>query len=183
VRDLDETRLVWKRKTVVLFDSSLDCSCLESLRLRGAGVAAINLTQVEHKLRLIIEADPNSLKTVKSLFSSPGSRPLELLAGGKPYLQTGTALCGMMAVPLLRASMTCLRTSGLSPSDAADLAFSAVSECLRTLAKGGNKQWEPLALREEALSRLDSATLDFCRALLHDSARYIDSQKVKRQGA
>ena len=176
VGGLAASRLQWPRKSVLLCGRSPDSANLGELALRGASAGSVSLLDDGDELRYFIEGDPQAVRLGRRLVEGGGGRVIEIERSTQRICAAAVSFASWVMLPLVDASMRCLRLAGLTPTKAAPLIELAVTRALRAYLKGGRRAWKTpvsLADREAFLRQVESLRdRDPARArLLVESAR------------
>lgn len=139
--ELAAAELGWQGKTIVAVDGNLDADDLRAFAVRQAFPATLDLIDGSPPLRLAVQGDPKTVKTLRKLFEREGARMLEIKSGAKAAYQAGLTLAGSATAPLLAAAVECLMAAGLDLTQSQAVAELAMTRARRAYLKAGKKGW------------------------------------------
>lgn len=153
--ELAAAEIAWQGKTIVVVDSNLDAADLRAFEVRQAFPATLDLIEATPPLRLAVQGDARTVKTLRKLFEREGARLFEIKSGAKAAYQAGLTLAGSAIAPILAAAVESLMAAGLDLAQAQAVADLAMMRARRAYLKAGKKGWAgTLAARDrEALMR------------------------------
>ncbi len=153
---LDEllaAQIDWNEKVLLLLDSAMDCEELSMFARRNAIVATMELIEAYTDLRFVIQADPRTIRRLRSLINDSRVRLFEIAAGTKALYFASMTITTSMANPLMGAGVECLLGCGMELSLAQGIVDQTLHRTQRAFMKAGKRGWSG------ALEEKDSAAI------------------------
>ncbi len=160
---LQDSTVVWRGKSVVLFNSILDSSSLCPLERLGASPGSIHLLEGLERKGCLVEGGDVAVRMIRSLLmDSAGYRVIRMHRGGKWSYLAAASLGNHAFLSLLDAANTALLLAEVDPQDARLILEQMLQTSLRAYFKSGKGAWDAdgtptLKLEREALARHDPA--------------------------
>lgn len=163
------SRLRWDNKTVLLAGGSFGSERLHALAELGASVGSLSLLPESDEARYLVEGDRLAVRVARSLIEESGGRVLEVEQGTKEICAASISFASWLLLPLMDASVECLRHAGLTPGRAGPVVERLLHRSLRAYLKGGRRafhapqtdqQQEAFLRQVEALRKTDRALAD-----------------------
>jgi len=163
VRDL-AAQMPIEQTMVVLCDIIRDSSWPNALSAAGARIATVNVVEEGRGGLLLGEGHPETLRVLRRLIAREHTRFLEVLPETKAVYLAGIDMATRLLLPWIDASTICLRSAGLSRSEAMELIESLSGRIAHAYANVGRRVWnrrsaaslgETLEREVEALAAID----------------------------
>ena len=139
--ELAVAEIGWQGKTIVVVDGNLDADDLRAFEVRQASPATLDLIDASPPLRLAVQGDAKTVKSLRKLFEREGARLFEVKSGAKAAYQAGLTLAGSATAPILAAAVECFLAAGLDLPQAQAVADLAMTRARRAYLKAGKKGW------------------------------------------
>jgi predicted short-subunit dehydrogenase-like oxidoreductase (DUF2520 family) len=138
----------WSGKAVLIYNSFLADGELEVLSARGAALGSLVAIESADNDRFLVEGDRLAVRAAKRLLDTGGARALEIRRSSQVLYAASSTFGSCLFVPLVDASVACLRQAGLTRGQAGLIVEKTIQKSLRSYLKGGRRAWKgPLALR------------------------------------
>lgn len=131
----------WTNRTAVLLDSRRDPSDLAPLEALGAATATLDTLDAFSDLRFVADASDRARRPLARFAAATASHIFFLQPGRKQIFSAGSAFTQTLFAPLVAASARCLKSAGLSSTDALLIAEKNTQQTLRSFLKAGRKGW------------------------------------------
>jgi hypothetical protein len=128
----------WRSKTFLLCASALDSSLLLPLAARGAWTGSLGPIEGLDDLGLFVEGDKEAVLEARRLMRH-GHIRVHQLRSSKALCLAGISFSASLALPLLDASVRCLRAAGLNTGVADLLAQRSFQKTVRAFLQRGKK--------------------------------------------
>lgn len=131
----------WNGRTAVLLDSRRDASDLAPLLDRGAATATLDSLDAFADLRFVADAADRARRPLTRFAAATSAHIFFLKPGHKQIFAAGSAFTQTLFAPLVAASAQCLKSAGLTSTDALLIAEKNTQQTLRSWLKAGRKGW------------------------------------------
>ncbi|HWB96532.1 MAG TPA: DUF2520 domain-containing protein [Bryobacteraceae bacterium] len=170
---LQEARINWGGRSILLCDSGEDSRVLAPFRKAGAAGASIHPLDGQAS-RFVVEGDAPAVREAKHLVRELKGQALELNSEKMPLYLAGQSLGSGLFLPLAAACMECIAAATDSVPTAMRITEALYQQSLRAFMHAGKKGWsgslasgdQPAVLRElDALGEADPALARLYREL------------------
>lgn len=131
----------WAGRTVIFLDFHQDTSDLTPLRDRGASVGTLDCLTTFTELRFVADCDDDARRRLQRFATAISAGLYYLTPGRKQLFAAGATFTGSLLTPLVAATADCLKKSGLTQSEALQIAERNTQQALRAYSKAGRKGW------------------------------------------
>ncbi|MFN0100527.1 MAG: DUF2520 domain-containing protein [Bryobacteraceae bacterium] len=131
----------WRGRTAILLDFRRDTSALAPLRALGASIGTLDSLDAFPEPRFVADADHHARRRLRRFATATSSSIFYLEPGRKQLFAAGSAFTGMLLMPLVAATVDCLKKAGLTQSEALLIAERNTLHTLRSWLKSGRKGW------------------------------------------
>ncbi len=139
VAGMAASELAWEGRCVATSDSLDGSASLRPLAKAGALVCSFTPVEGFDGRYFLVEGDRKAVRSIRSLLAAAQVKTLEFRACGPMLYRGALTFAHGLFPPLVDAVLTCLRKSGLSPSQAAAVTEMLMQTVLRMCLKAGRK--------------------------------------------
>jgi predicted short-subunit dehydrogenase-like oxidoreductase (DUF2520 family) len=139
VAELAVAEITWKKKIVLLCNSSLDSLELALLKSEGADVGSFEAVYGFNELRYVIEGTNPAVREMRALIQHRNVRAIEIRSEGKELYLAGVACATTFLTSIIAAGVECLRESGLKLPQAQTIAAQLVNKTMGEFLRAGTK--------------------------------------------
>jgi hypothetical protein len=139
VRQMAESGLRWRGRTVLLVDSLLDSSVLYPLQAAGAHTCSLIPAGVVEREEYLLEGDLVAVRRMRPWLQRAGCRVHTVSRPTRAVYAAIAALSANVTLALMDAALGSLRAAGVDKSMARAIVERSVGGAIRKFAKGGRR--------------------------------------------
>jgi predicted short-subunit dehydrogenase-like oxidoreductase (DUF2520 family) len=141
ITELGSARMRWKKKSVVLCNSTFESRHLGRMAEHGASIGSFNYVDGFAGKRFVVEGDDPAVRVVRRLLEHSGTKAIRIARGEKSNYLAGVAFVSPLITPMIAAAMHCFQQADISPSEAQLLVREMLERAVRSYFRLGRKSW------------------------------------------
>jgi predicted short-subunit dehydrogenase-like oxidoreductase (DUF2520 family) len=173
IQSVSTAGIQWKGVVALLYSTRRDSREIRPLREAGAFTGSMRPLEGVPD-RFLVEGDKQSVAVARRIVQQARGKIVELNGNTAGAYLAAVSFSSSLFIPMLEASIECLRMAGVGSMEASRLAETLFERSLRAHRHGGRKSWSgPLAAGDEEEIRRELEALESHNPLLANYYREV----------